>query len=60
MYLIKTAFATSTIDLPAGFTDNILSQATSFFGSFSPYVILVIGLLMAVVVIEVLIGALRR
>lgn len=54
------ATSTSSIQLPANFTSDVLSQATDFLGNLSGYLTLVIGVILGVVVIEILIHALRK
>lgn len=51
---------TSTINLPPNFIGSILDNANALFSSFSPYITLIIGVLLAVVVINIIIDALRR
>jgi hypothetical protein len=51
---------TSTINLPSNFVSDILSNANALFSSFSGYITLIIGVVLAVVVIEVLINILRK
>jgi len=55
------AFAdvTSTIQLPESFTSNIVTQVTNLLGNFSSYITLIVGVLLAVVVIEILIRAIH-
>jgi len=50
----------TTINLPSGFVGDILSNANALFSSFSGYITLIIGIILAAVVIEILIGVLRR
>jgi hypothetical protein len=61
-FLPAFAFAqsTPTIQLPTNFTADILSQATALLGSLGSYVTLIIGVLLALVVIEFVIGAIRH
>jgi hypothetical protein len=60
-FLPVFAFAqTATIQLPSNFTADILSQATALLGSLGSYVTLIIGVLLALVVIEFVIGAIRH
>jgi hypothetical protein len=51
---------TTTINLPSGFVSDILNNANALFSSFSGYITLIIGIILAAVVIEILIGVLRR
>lgn len=52
--------STSTVQLPAGFTAGFLGIATDTLSNFSGYITIVIGVLLSVVVIEILIGAIRK
>jgi hypothetical protein len=52
--------ATDTIQLPSDLTAQILSQATALLGSLSSYMELIIGVLLALVVVEFVIGAIRH
>lgn len=52
--------STSTIQLPVNFVADIITQATSFLGNLSGYLVLIIGIIVAVIVVEILIGALRK
>lgn len=63
--LILPAFAfaqdaTNTIQLPSDMTAQILSQATALLGSLSSYMELIVGVLLALVVVEFVIGAIRH
>lgn len=49
----------STIQLPSGFGDNIMAFASAQFGSLSPFVVMIVGVLLAVLVMEILIHALK-
>jgi hypothetical protein len=51
--------ASDTINLPANFNDSIWSQAQLLFTSFSGYVDMIIGVILALVVIDFIIGALH-
>jgi len=59
-FLISTAYATSTFVLPDGFATSIWSQASDIFGTLSPVVILIVSVLVATLIIEIVIGALRK
>jgi hypothetical protein len=64
-FLILPAFAfaqdaTGTIQLPSDMTAQILSQATALLGSLSSYMELIVGVLLALVVVEFIIGAIRH
>ena len=48
------------ITLPADFTTGIASNTSALATDFSPYIYLVLGVLLITVVIEVFVGALRR
>ena len=50
----------SIISLPATFTSDIGSTTTDLLSSFSPYIILVIGLLLIGVILEIVISAIRH
>lgn len=52
--------ATDTIQLPSALTGDILTQATALLGSLESYVALIIGVLLALVVVEFVIGAIRH
>jgi hypothetical protein len=52
--------ASDTIQLPSDMTAQILSQATALLGSLSSYMELIIGVLLALVVVEFVIGAIRH
>lgn len=61
-FLAPVAFAqsTPTVQLPSTFTADILSQATALLASLSNFVTLIVGVLLALVVIEFVIGAIRH
>jgi len=48
-----------TIDLPAGFASSTTAQISTFFNSFSPIILIIIGLLGVSLVISIIIGAIR-
>lgn len=48
------------IALPTGFVASTTATASDFFNDLSPYTILIVGVLLAVVVVEIIIGSLRR
>ena len=52
--------ASDTIQLPSDMTAQILSQATALLGSLSSYMELIVGVLLALVVVEFVIGAIRH
>jgi hypothetical protein len=60
-FLPAFAFAqTATIQLPTNFISDILSQATALLSSLEGFVTLIVGVLLALVVIEFVIGAIRH
>ena len=52
--------STSSIQLPTDFISGILTQTTTMLSNFSGYITLIVGILLAVVVIEIIIGAIRK
>jgi len=46
--------ASDTINLPAGFNDSIWTQAGLLFNSFSGYIELIVGVILATIVIEII------
>lgn len=52
--------ASDTIQLPANFTSDILAQATALLNSLGGFVTLIVGVLLALVVVEFVIGAIRH
>lgn len=52
--------STSTIQLPTDFIANVLAQATALLGNLGGYIALIVGVLLAVLVIEILIGAIKK
>jgi len=48
------------ITLPANFATDVASSTSDMISSFSPLLILIIGVLLVGVVIEIIIGALRK
>jgi hypothetical protein len=59
-FLAFAQSATDTIQLPSDLTAQVLSQATALLGSLSSYMELIIGVLLALVVVEFVIGAIRH
>ncbi len=60
-FLPVLAFAqTTTVQLPSNFTADILAQATALLTSMEGYISLIVGVLLALVVIEFVIGAIRH
>ena len=51
---------TSSVSLPPDFTANIWTQANALFTGFSSYIELIIGVILAAVVIEIIISAIRK
>jgi len=49
----------SIITLPAGFTTDITANASDLVADLSPYITLVIGVILAVVVINLIIRAIK-
>jgi len=60
-FLIKTAYAqtSSLIPLPTNFVASTTQTAATVLSDLSPYITLILGALLTVVIIEVLIGAIR-
>jgi hypothetical protein len=58
--LVFAQTATDTISLPSNFTSDILTQATALLGSLEPYITLILGVLLALVVVEFVISAIRH
>lgn len=52
--------STTTITLPTTFVPSVLVSATDTLGQLGPFITLIVGVLLAVVVIEVLIGIFRK
>jgi len=48
------------ITLPSNFAENVASTSTDTISGFSPYIILILGVLLAGVVLEIVIGAIRH
>jgi len=48
------------ITLPADFANDVASTSSDTLSSFSPYIILILGVLLAGVVLEIVIGAIRN
>lgn len=48
------------INLPANFVTDITANASALITDLSPYITLVVGVLLAVVVITVIIGAIKH
>jgi hypothetical protein len=52
--------ATTTFQLPSGFMPNIWSQTTAMFSALAPYTTAIVGVLLALVAIEFIIGAIHN
>lgn len=48
------------ITLPSDFTSGIASNTSALASDFSPYLTLVLGILLLAVVVEIIIGALKK
>jgi len=48
------------ISLPVNFAENIASTSSDTISSFSPYIVLILGVLLAGVVLEIVIGSVRH
>ncbi len=57
---IALADSSSTISLPSNFNDNIWAQAQNIFTGFQSYIELIVGVILALIVIDAIIGALRN
>jgi hypothetical protein len=49
-----------TFDLPDDFVSSTLATATGTLGTLSPYITLILGVILSAVVVEILINAVRR
>ena len=58
--LVFAQVTTSTIQLPSDLTAQIVGQASALLASLSSYMELIIGVLLALVVVEFVIGAIRH
>lgn len=60
--MIPTAFAnsTTTITLPTTFVPQVLVVATDTLGELAPYLTLIVGVLLAVIVIGILIDHFKK
>jgi hypothetical protein len=56
----QTAYATPLIQLPADFTSSIGSSTSDTLSTFSSYIVLIIGILLAGVILEIIISAIRH
>lgn len=50
----------SIISLPEGFIASTTATMSALFGDFAPYIELVLGVILTAIVIEIVIGVLRR
>lgn len=51
---------TSTIELPSNFVSNLIDQVTGLLSNFSPYIVLIVSVLLIAIVIDIIVGALRH
>lgn len=58
--VVALADSSSTITLPGNFTTDIWAQAQNLFTGVSSYVVMIVGTILATIVIEILIGALKK
>jgi hypothetical protein len=56
---LALADASSSISLPSDFNANIWAQAQALFTGFAGYIELIVGVILAAIVLEIVIGALR-
>jgi hypothetical protein len=59
-FLALAQDASDTIALPTGFVDMIWGQAALLFTSFAPYIATIVGVILAALVIDIVIGALHH
>lgn len=52
-------YPTSTIEMPAGMVGGILQQVSGIITNFGPLIALITGVLLAAVVVEIIISAIR-
>jgi len=57
---IAVAHAQESIPLPAGFASSTAAQSAGFISDWSTWLTLIAGVLLVSVIIEVLVGALRK
>jgi nucleoside-specific outer membrane channel protein Tsx len=57
---LALADASSTFQLPTDFNANIWSQAGQILTALGPYTEMIIGVILATVVLEIIIGALKK
>jgi hypothetical protein len=50
----------SIITLPENFNTNIVANASTMFTDLAPYISLIVGVMLAAVVVELVIGAFRK
>ena len=46
--------------MPSGFVDNVLTFSNGLFNSFAPYIAMIVGVILAALVLEIIIGALKK
>jgi len=54
------ATSTTTITMPTNFVSQVLVVSTDTLTELGPYITLIVGVLLAVVVVEILIGIFRK
>jgi len=59
-FLINIAHAQVSIPLPTGFATGTAAQAAQTLTDLNPYTLLILGVILAVVILEIIIGALRK
>ena len=57
---IALADASNTITLDPSFNISVWAQAQSLFNGFSGYISMIVGVILAAVVLEIVIGAIRK
>ena len=58
--LVFAQVATGSIQLPSNFTADVLTQSTALLTNLEGYMSLIVGVLLALVVVEFVIGAIRH
>jgi len=59
-FLVSKVFAQASIPLPTNLVSSTAAQAAQTLSDFSGYLYLVLGIILATVIIEIIIGALRK
>jgi hypothetical protein len=59
-FLLNIAHAQQSIPLPASLASSTAAQAAQTISDFAPYLYLILGVILATVIIEIIIGALRK